>query len=287
MVALPDLRPADLRRADLRRADLSRRGLLGAVGAVAFSAACGAPERTDGRVRYGTEHPDQYGVLGLPSGAPRGLAILVHGGFWLAQYKADLMNAMAADLRGRGYATWNVEYRRVGDGGGYPATFTDIAAAFDKVGDLGLPDGLPAFSVGHSAGGQLAVWAASRTARTPGGVPRFTPDTTISLSGVLDLTSAAQEYLGNGAAEGLMGASPTVAPAEYRLADPSELVPAQGTVIAVHAEDDQVVPTVQSSTYVQLAKAAGGRAEYFSVPGGHFELIDPATAAWKQIGELL
>lgn len=265
--------------------DLSRRGLLGALGglgvlgAAPLLAACGdtAPERPVERILYGSEHPDQYGVLGRPAGEPRGLALLVHGGFWLDQYGADLMDAIAADLRGRGYATWNIEYRRVGSGGGYPETFADIAAAFDKAGDLGLAEGLPSVSFGHSAGGHLAVWAASRTAETPGGAPRFTPDTTVSLSGVLDLTSAAQEQLGGGAAAALMGTG------DYRLADPSELVPARGRVIAVQAEDDRVVPADQSRTYVRLAQTAGCDARFKPVSGGHFDLIDPASAAWKQV----
>lgn len=269
---------------DLKSADLSRRALLGLAGGSVLLAACGTSDLKASplpQIRYGTDHADQYGVLGLPTGTPRGLALLVHGGFWLDQYRADLMDPMAADLRKRGYATWNVEYRRVGNGGGYPATFADVAAAFDKVLDLGLPAGLPSVALGHSAGGHLAVWAASRSSSTAGGAPRFKPDTTISLSGVLDLTAAADDGLGNGAAAALMG------PSDYRQADPCTLVPARGTVVAVHAEDDQVVPAEQSRRYVQLAQTAGGRAEYRTVPGGHFDLIDPRTDAWKQISALL
>lgn len=281
---------------------LSRRGLLGGIvgglGGAALLSACGdtRPAKTGPPVRagdglreitYGTEHPDQYGVLGLPSGTPTALAVLVHGGYWYSEFGAGLMDEMAEDLRGRGFATWNIEYRRIGSGGGFPATFTDVAAAFDKTLELGLPEGLPQFSLGHSAGGHLAVWAASRTSATPGGAPRSTPSTTIALSGVLDLTTAAQVGLGNGAAEDLMGAKPSSAEADYALADPTELVPAKGRVIAVHAEDDQIVPLDQSSTYVQLAQAARGTAELVTVPGGHFDLIETSSDAWKKIVTLL
>lgn len=276
---------------------LSRRALLGALGGISSSlliAGCGqgppessgAPARTgEGitQINYADEHPDQYGVLGLPASTPQGLAVLVHGGFWFSQYGAGLMDPIAEDLRRRGYATWNIEYRRIGGGGGFPATFLDIARAFDKVPDLGLPTGLPSFSLGHSAGGHLAVWAASRTARTPGGRPRFVPERTISQSGVLDLSSAAAQNLGGGAAVALMGSRPGEAPADYLLGDPTELVPAQGRVLAVHAADDQIVPRDQSSTYVTLAQAAGGDAELLEVPGGHFDLIDTSSEAWRQI----
>ena len=277
---------------------LSRRGLLGALGATLLAAGCGetTPDKTGAPTRsgngltqiaYGTEHPDQYGVLGLPTGTPIGLAVLVHGGFWYAEYGAGLMDQMAEDLRARGYATWNVEYRRVGGSGGFPTTFTDVAAAFDQTADLGLPTGLPTVSLGHSAGGHLAAWAASRTSATPGGAPKASVATTISLSGVLDLSSAADEGLGGGAAINLMGTRPGRDPEQYALSDPAELVPAKGRVIAVHAEDDQLVPLDQSSTYVRLATAAGGQAELVKVPGGHFDLIDTGSDAWKKIVELL
>lgn len=259
--------------------------------------ACGSgPEKTGEPIRKGTglrevvyaeDHPDQYGVLGIPDSDPVGIAVLVHGGFWLAEYGAGLMDAMASDLRERGWATWNVEYRRVGDGGGFPATFEDVAAAFDKVPTLGLGSDLPVVSIGHSAGGHLAVWAASRNAKTPGGSPRWTPDRTISLSGVLDLTSAVDQDLGGGAAIGLMGTTPTETAASYALADPCELVPARGTVLAVHAEDDDIVPADQSSTYVTLDTAAGGDARLVTVPGGHFDLIDPRSDAWREVLKLL
>lgn len=237
-------------------------------------------------IRYGSEHRDQYGVLGMPSGTPRALVLLLHGGFWQDGYGAELMDPLAADLRARGFATWNVEYRRVGGAGGFPATFLDVAAAVDKVDSLGLGSA-PTILLGHSAGGHLAVWAASRTAGTPGGAPRVVPSTTISLSGVLDLGTAATQVLGGGAAGSLMGAGPDRAPNDYAVADPIRLVPARGTVIAVHARADDVVPLDQSRAYVAADQAAGGDARLVLLPGDHFALIDPGSDAWAEVVALL
>lgn len=274
--------------------DLSRRGVLGLLGASAVGATalsgCGTevvctPATVNDKlvkIAYAHDYPDQYGVLGLPSQTPKGLAILVHGGFWLEQYGESLMNPMAADLRKRGYATWNIEYRRLGNGGGYPATFRDVAAAFAMTDRLSLPSGTRAFSIGHSAGGHLAVWAASRR-----GATKHAPAHTISLSGVLDLAGAADAGLGGGAVQELIGSRPIDNSGIYPLVDPSQLVPAHGQVIAVHAADDQIVPRNQSASYVRLDRAAGGRARLVTVPGGHFDLIDPTSAAWKQIVTLL
>jgi acetyl esterase/lipase len=209
--------------------------------------------------------------------------VLLHGGFWSADYSADLMDPAAADLRGHGIATWNVEYRRLGTGGGWPTTFTDVARAVDHVATLGLPAHLPVVLVGHSAGGQLAAWAASRDADAPGGAPAVRPVATVSLSGVLDLGAAQVQGLGGGAVGALMGATADDEPWRYDAADPIRRVPAHGSVIALHALDDQLVPVDQSRRYVAAALAAGGTAQLVTVPGDHFALIDPSTPAWRQI----
>lgn len=211
--------------------------------------------------------------------------MLIHGGFWLDSFGAALMDPIAEDLRERGYATWNLEYRRVGSGGAYPATFEDVADGIDYVDQLGI-DG-PVTVIGHSAGGHLAVWAASRNERTPGGAPRVVAETTISLSGVLDLVAGAEENLGGGAVVGLMGADPTAAAQTYAWADPIQLVPAAGSISAVHAVDDRNVPISQSRAYVDANLAAGGAAALITVPGDHFALIDPGSAAWARVIELV
>lgn len=266
------------------RPALTRRSLIAATGAVLL-AACGktqapGPSRS-GKLSYG-RLADQYGILGQPAGKPIGLVVLIHGGFWLQEYGADLMEPIAADLRRRGYATWNLEYRRVGGGGGYPATFEDVAAGIDHVARLGIE--APVTVVGHSAGGHLAVWAASRSDRTPGARPTVRAENTIALSGVLDLRAADSEQLGQGAARVLMG---DASPGQLTYADPIQLVPAYGSISAVHARADQNVPLSQSRSYVDADLAAGGAAGLFPVPGDHFDLIDPGSAAWAKVTDLL
>ena len=112
------------------------------------------------RYPYGP-HPAQYGELWLPGGGAANTVVIVHGGFWRARYDLSLGRPLAADLARRGYAIWNLEYRRAGAGGGWPGTFEDVAAGIDLLADLPV-DTSAVVAVGHSAGGQLAAWAAGR-----------------------------------------------------------------------------------------------------------------------------
>ena len=119
--------------------------------------------------RYGPD-PAQFGELWLPGGTSAATVVIVHGGFWRARYDLSLGRPLAADLVRRGYAVWNLEYRRVGAGGGWPTTFEDIAAGIDLLADLPVSTTRVA-AIGHSAGGHLAAWAAGRAraaARRPG-----------------------------------------------------------------------------------------------------------------------
>ncbi|MDP9118363.1 MAG: alpha/beta hydrolase, partial [Actinomycetota bacterium] len=121
------------------------------------------------RSAYGTAQ-FQFGDLYRPSGAAHpGVIVVIHGGFWRSQYDLTLGAPLALDLAARGYLTWNLEYRRVGGGGGWPNTLADVAAGIDHLATLGV-DTSRVVAVGHSAGGQLAAWAAGR-ARLPGGAP--------------------------------------------------------------------------------------------------------------------
>src|SRR3984885_9254227 len=122
--------------------------------------------------RYGAA-PDQLGELWLPDGAAAGTVVVIHGGFWRARYDLSLGRPLAADLAARGYAAWNLEYRRALAGGGWPGTFEDVAAGLDLLATLSASTGLPVdtgrvIAVGHSAGGHLAAWAAGRSKLPPG-----------------------------------------------------------------------------------------------------------------------
>jgi len=144
--------------------------------------------------RYGAE-PAQFGELWLPDGAPAGTVVVIHGGFWRARYDLSLGRPLAADLAARGYAAWNLEYRRALAGGGWPATFEDVAAGIDLLATLPV-DSSRVVAVGHSAGGHLAAWAAGR-AKLPPGAPGAPTDLAPSPAD-RDLSLVSQEPDGAG-----------------------------------------------------------------------------------------
>jgi acetyl esterase/lipase len=266
---------------------MDRRTLLALTAGGLLLAACGQDESVappDGpdqvRFDYGDD-PSQFGELTLPSGTPRGVVVVIHGGFWKASYDLDLGRPLAASLAEAGWAAWNIEYRRVGPagsggGGGYPATFDDVAAAIDKLADLHL-DLSTVVTLGHSAGGQLAVWAAGR-GKYDGWPPTVEVTAAISQAGVLDLVGGTELGLGGGAVEALLGhrAGPEDEPV-----DPVQQVPLDVPVFCVHGRDDDIVPIRQSEAYVAAAVAAGAEAELVDVDGDHFVVIDPAADAWQ------
>jgi len=238
--------------------------------------------------RYGAA-PDQEGELWLPSGnGPHPVAVLIHGGFWRARHRLDLMDALAADLQARGLAAWNLEYRRIGAGGGWPATFVDVAAGVDAltvIADAHHLDVTRMVVAGHSAGGHLALWTAARATLphdAPGASPRLRPRLAIALAGVCDLVAAAERRLGDRAAIELMGASPEAAPDAYALASPAARLPLGVPQLLVHGTADDSVPVDVSERYQAAATAAGDRCRLLRLPGvDHFALIDPGSDAWR------
>ncbi|MDT4944441.1 MAG: hypothetical protein QOH14_1174 [Pseudonocardiales bacterium] len=234
------------------------------------------------RHAYGGD-PSQFGELYRPARALHpGTVVVIHGGFWRAQYGAELGQPLAADLAKHGYTAWNLEYRRVGIGGGWPNTFADVAAGIDRLDTLDV-DSSAVVTIGHSAGGQLAVWAAGREAlpaRSPGAAPKIAVTAAVSQAGVLDLETAARCGVGNGAVVDLLG-NPDTEPERYAVADPIRSVPVNAPVLCVHARADDTVPFAQSTAYVAAATAAGGRAELREAAGDHFSVIDPASGDWE------
>lgn len=230
------------------------------------------------RLTY-SEDSSQWVDRYAPEGASRGTVVVIHGGFWQSGYGADLGAPLAVDLAARGWTALNVEYRRVGNGGGFPTTFDDVHAAINLVEGEG-----PVVTLGHSAGGHLATWAAARQRfdEWAGGVE---VSHVLSQAGVLDLTSAYDQNLGGGAVQSLMGVAPDD-PA-FDLADPMRQLPLDVPVWCLHAPDDDLVPIGQSQAYVEAASEAGATAELIEVTGGHFDLIDTGTDTWQSIVELL
>jgi acetyl esterase/lipase len=305
-----------------------RRSVLGALaGTVAAGAlvACGAhrtakagpmsasptADRAPTRHRYGTD-ASQWADLYQPDGPSRGRVVVIHGGFWLSQYGAELGAPLAADLAARGWTALNLEYRRIGNGGGWPNTFTDVAAGIDLLAALpfaAAPSSTGStpirstttgstttgrsnkiIALGHSAGGQLATWAAARRqlpAGAPGAAPRVELTGVISQAGVLDLASAFAHGVGGAAVSNLLGGSPSQVPERYRQCDPQQQIPVAVPVHCVHATGDQNVPYSQSANYVAAARAKGAVAELHRVDGDHFSLIDINSTAWQTIVSVL
>jgi pimeloyl-ACP methyl ester carboxylesterase len=189
------------------------------------------------------------------------------------------MKAVAADLVRRGHAVWNIEYRRIGpgQGGGWPQTFDDVAAAIDHLGamedprlDIGSVD-----LIGHSAGGQLALWAAARRDS------RVALRRVVAQAAPCDLTAAE-------AAHALMGGTPREVPERYARADPMQLVPIGIPILLVHGEDDETVPIVRSRRFADAARAAGDEVELVvPTPDKHRAHIDPRSDAWQVAAEWL
>lgn len=239
------------------------------------------------KISYGDDE-SQFGELSRPDGTSKGTVVIIHGGFWQAQYDLSLGRPLAADLVKRGYTTWNLEYRRVGNGGGWPSTLDDVAAGIDHLASLDVDERVVA--VGHSAGGQLAVWAAGRPklgAGAPGGKVRVVLTGVVSQAGVLDLATAARNGVGGGAPQRLAGGEPGDVPEHYRVADPIEQVPVTPPVLCLHARADTNVPYAQSTAYVAAADKAGGQAKLTTTDGDHFTLIDPKTSAWAAAHDAL
>ncbi len=235
------------------------------------------PAQRTRTIAYGDD-PAQIGELTLPGRIPKGVVVVVHGGFWKAAYDLSLGRPLAASLADHGWAAWNIEYRRVGNGGGDPATFDDVAAAIDALHEQDLPlDRV--LAVGHSAGGHLATWAASR-----GRFPRWSAKVdlagVVSQAGVLDLRTAYDDDLGAGAVRNLLGHLP--GPGDAPL-DPIRQVPIDVPVHCVHGSRDDTVPLSQSQAYVAAARQAGATAELTVIEGGdHFVVIDPDSGSWQQ-----
>jgi len=247
--------------------------------------------------RYGNKHRCQRAELWLPpGGGPHPVIVAIHGGSWAPGYGKLVMRGIAGDLVRRGFAVWNVEYRRVGrrQGGGWPATFVDVAAAIDALPGLDAPLDLDHVSLlGHSAGATLALWAGGREslpADAPGAGPLVRPVAVIAQAAPADLATI-HRAMGGGAVGALMGGSPDLYPERYALADPIARVPLAVPVLLVHGSDDTVVSVRHSRKYAEAAHSAGGEVELVelsgAIDGRHHSHVDPASTAWAIVASRL
>jgi acetyl esterase/lipase len=254
--------------------------------------------KADQTVRYGPA-PSQVAELFLPkTKGSHPVVVLLHGGCFLKQYEGfPQTSALAADLAGRGYAVWNVEYRKLGEtGAGYPGTFQDVATAIDRLRveapkyDLDLKR---VVAIGHSAGGHLALWAASRR-KLPAASPLHAADplkigAVISLAGIGDLKGQGKVFAlpcGDDTIDRLVDTAHRKNP--FADTSPAELLPTGAKVVMVHGVFDAVMPPYTGRDYVQTVRKAGDAAEAVTIPGAaHFDLVIPTTPAWKQIVAIL
>jgi acetyl esterase/lipase len=237
-----------------------------------------APPKPDARMAYGGDK-NQFIDLRLPQPTgPHSLAIVIHGGFWRAKYDLEYAGHLCAALTAKGIATANLEYRRVGNpGGGWPGTFADVRAAYHFLMQNARRysfDPKRVTVIGHSAGAQLALCLAAHE-------PAI--GSVISLAGVVDLQRAYALHLSNDAVVEFLGGTPTEVKDHYREADPMKLS-IQARQWLVHGSADDVVPPSFSRDYATAKRKAKEDVRLLEIAGaGHFDVVDPRSAAWKEI----
>ncbi len=234
------------------------------------------PPKADARIPYG-EDPNQFADLRVPKGkGPHPVLIFIHGGYWYPEYDLTHAGHLCAAVTQAGFAAWSLEYRRVGQpGGGFPGTMDDVrsgALHLRKIADERGLDLSHVVIAGHSAGGQLALWLAAQNA-----IPA---ERVVALAAVSDLRRAAQLKLGGGIVERYLGGSPDRVPERYKSSSPMELLPIAVPQRVIHGERDDIVPFAMSRDFARASK----NAKLVAIPNaGHFDLIDPRSAAWPMV----
>ena len=250
----------------------------------------------DHRVAYGDDS-SQYGELRVPSGSgPHPVVVLIHGGCFKAAYATIRDLAPMGDaLKDGGIATWNVEYRRLGQpGSGWPGTYLDIGRAVDHLRALAREYPLDLGRVvilGHSAGGHLAMWAAAR-GRLPAASPLYAPDPlpvrgVIDLAGPVDMTANVPGYEAlcrDSVITSLLGGSPAAVPERYAHASPITLLPLGIPQVLILGTHEDFVPLPLAEAYARAAAGAGDPVRLLVIPGaGHFETASPRASTWPVV----
>ena len=254
------------------------------------------------RFAYG-KNQLQFGDLRLPEGkGPYPVAIVLHGGFWKNIWGLDMMEPVAKDLASRGIATWNIEFRRVGDeGGGWPGTLIDAANATDYLQQIAEENHLDlgrVIAIGHSAGGHLALWLAGRKKLPENSVLRIT-DQPLSLKGAISLAGVNDLALmddvhhlrlsefgkeNNHPVTDLLGGTPKEVPERYEEACPIQLLPLQVPEVLIHGSLEINVPIGISYNYKRVADASGDQVKMVEIPSAeHSKVIDPNVEEWSYI----
>jgi dipeptidyl aminopeptidase/acylaminoacyl peptidase len=218
-------------------------------------------------VAYG-DHPDQVADVWRPDDvADPPVVVSLHGGYFRASFRRDLHDPICRELARRGFAVWNVEYRRTGTGGGLEETTADVLAAVDA-----LPGSRPVAAFGHSAGGFLAEWLAAH--------PRV--ELAVPLAGVLDPAGVVRAGWDRGGVSDWLGTTPDEAPERYAAADPRSRLPAGARHVLIHGTADETVGVQQSRAFAAAARAAGDPVELVELEDeGHFAFLDPREPAFE------
>ena len=255
----------------------------------------GEPLPADARVRFGDD-PANFGDLRLPVGeGPHPVAILIHGGCWLDIADLQYFDRVAVAITEMGVATWNIEYRPADvEGGGWPNTFLDVARGVDHLrvlaGEYPL-DLERVITVGHSAGGHLALWAAGRP-RIPTSSELYAADPllivgVVSLAGIPELRRYREmdpPTCGEGTVDLLMGGGPREVPDRYRAGSPFQMLPLNVAQRHITGRNDEIVPREHVSPYNYESQSAGDNSHTIFVPdAGHYEVVWPASAAWEAV----
>jgi acetyl esterase/lipase len=259
------------------------------------------PPPADHRIKYGANDL-QFGDLRLPAmaaGQRAPVLMFVHGGWWKSFYGLDYGGHLCAAMKPDGFASWSIEYRRVGDaGGGFPGTFEDVASGYDYLETLAKTYPLDLNRVvvaGHSAGGHLAFWLAGRhhlpesgslsqlrVARQMRGVVALAGAVdlrlTIDLAGWFSFAHDKQEVID------LMGATPQQAPDRYRAGNPGELLPLNVPQWLIQGTEDQQIPAQLPTRWAENAKRIGDTVTTDIISGAdHFDIVDPQSKAWPRV----
>jgi acetyl esterase/lipase len=244
-----------------------------------------APDFT---VAYGPEPDHIIDVRLPPTAGPAPLVIFLHGGFWRHEYDRAHVGPLATALARAGFVVATPEYRRTGaPGGGWPGTLDDVRVAVQAAPGL-IGTGGEVILAGHSAGGQLALWAALWAGRgTPDpdrGASHSPVRGVVALAPVTDLRAAYELDLDGGAVLALLGGSPDEVPDRYAAADPLSRLPLGVPAVLVHGDQDRHVPVEFSRRYGAAAHAAGDPVRVVELPQTeHFAVIDPESAAWPDV----
>jgi acetyl esterase/lipase len=227
---------------------------------------------------YGAD-PNQFGELRVPNTkGPFPVVMNIHGGYWRAKYGLADAGSLCAALTAKGLATWNVEFRRVGNpGGGWPGTFEDIRRAYRFLSQIAQKNNLDlarSLVMGHSAGGQLALCLAGHESSVK---------KVVSLAGIVDLQQAYELHLGDNAVVEFLGGAPKAVPEHYHEADPMQLK-ITATQWLIHGAPDDTVPASLSRSYAEKKKQSGEDVHYLEIAtASHSDLVDPHSKAWPKV----